>query len=173
MKSHFLLLMIICIPLLAISQVPITKIFIVRHADRLGNADDLSAAGVSRANELRRVLGKVKIDSIYSTDFVRTRKTALPLATLKGLPTTIYSNATVLITHIVTHVSGKRTLVVGHSDTVDDLITSCGCTPPATITPNMPATQFDHLFEVLVQKIPGQAALKCELIQMKYGAVTN
>jgi phosphohistidine phosphatase SixA len=156
------------------AAITLTKIFIVRHADRLP-ADDLSPAGVVRANELRRVLGQAKIDSIFSTDFTRTKKTAKPLALLMGLPTIIYSNAPAVINRILTNSKGKRVVVVGHSDTVDDLIQACGCIPPPAITPNIPETQFDNLLQVLVQKVVvnGQTISKCEVIHMKYGAVTN
>jgi phosphohistidine phosphatase SixA len=150
-----------------------TKIFIVRHADRLGEADELSALGTKRASELKRVLMPAKIDSVFSTDFVRTKKTAQPLASSRRLPVRIYSDELALVKRIIKGSSGKRVLVVGHSNTVDDIIKSCGCVPPASIDPEMPITQFDNLFLVLLYKVPGQLDLKCELVHMKYGAVTN
>ena len=168
-----LLLVIFCWPVASSGQAPVTKIFIVRHADRVPNADELTPAGLKRALELKRVLGQSKIDSIFSTDFTRTKKTAQPLATSRHLPIGIYSDATVIIKRVFKYWAGKRVLIVGHSDTVDDLIRECGCTPPASIDPQMPITQFDNLFLVIVQNIPAQGGLKCEVIQMKYGAVTN
>lgn len=173
MKNVCLLLtLLLSLALTARAQAPITKIFIVRHADRNGGADELTAAGIARANELKRVLANSKIDSVYSTDFVRTKTTGQPLATHIGRPIRLYSDIPTLINRI-TVTKGKRFLVVGHSDTVDDLIKQCGCTPPASITPQMPSTQFDNMFLVLVQRIPKQILPKCEVIHMKYGAVTN
>lgn len=164
--------MLFSLTIISQAQAPVTKIFIVRHADRDGNLDALTAAGVTRTKELARVLGQAKIDSIFSTNFVRTRQTAQPLAAQRHLPIILYSEIPALVNRIIKFSNGKRVLVVGHSDTVDDIILKCGCTPPASITPSMPGTQFDNFFEVIVQKIPGQAALKCEVIHMKYGAVT-
>ena len=149
-----------------------TKIFIVRHADRLGDADELSALGIKRASELKRVLAPSKIDSIFSTNFVRTKKTAQPLSS-RRTPIQLYSDEMGLVKRIIQNCSGKRVLVVGHSNTVDDIIKKCGCVPPPSIDPEMPITQFDNLFLVLLYKIPGQLELKCELVHMKYGAVTN
>ena len=174
MKNICLLLVaLFCFSIIGKAQAPVTEIFIVRHADRNGALDELTAAGIVRANELKRVLALSKIDSIFSTNFVRTKQTAQPLATLNGLPIKIYSDIPQLIRRITTYSAKKRVLVVGHSDTADDLIRQCGCKPPAAIDPQMPGTQFDNLFLVHVQKIPGQILLKCELIHMKYGVVTN
>ena len=150
-----------------------TKIFIVRHADRLGDADELSAAGVTRSRELKRILAPAKIDSIFSTDFVRTKKTAQPLASARRTIIRIYSDELGLVKRIIKYSSGRRILVVGHSNTVDDIIKQCGCEPPDSIDPEMPITQFDNLFLVILHKVAGQVDLKCELVHMKYGAPTN
>jgi broad specificity phosphatase PhoE len=168
-----ILALLLSISIICTAQAPITKIFIVRHADRNGNLDALTALGVTRTKELARVLGLAKIDSIFSTNFVRTKQTAQPLASMMGLPIILYTDPAALVARIMKFSNGKRILVVGHSDTVDDIISKCGCVPPPSITPQMPATQFDNMFEVLVQKIPGQNAFKCEVIHMKYGAITN
>lgn len=150
------------------------EIFIVRHADRTAG-DDLNAAGLARAQELKRVLGGAAIGRIYSTDFVRTKKTAQPLADSLGLTTKIYSSIPTLIKDIKLNVAKKRHLVVGHSDTVDDIIAACGCTPPPAITPQMPITQFDNLFLVILTKTGAGALVtwSCEWMRMRYGAVTN
>ena len=172
-RIYLILALLLSFGIVCEAQTPVTKIFIVRHADRDGANDNLTTAGLTRANELKRVLGLSNIDSIFSTDFVRTKKTAQPLATHRHLPILLYSDVTTLINRIKKYSSGKRVLVVGHSDTVDDLIQKCGCTPPASITPSMPTTQYDNLFLVLVEKTKKGFVPKCEVIHMKYGAVTN
>lgn len=148
----------------------VTKIFIVRHADRT-TGDDLTPAGLTRAQTLKRVLGGAGIKRIHSTDFVRTKKTAKPLADSLGLTTAIYSSIPHLVTQIKIAGAGLRHLVVGHSDTVDDIITECGCRPPASITPQMPATQYDNLFLVLLRKTG--ALWSCEWMRLRYGAATD
>jgi len=173
-KYFFSVLAVLCLRAAGECQVSVTKIFIVRHADRLGQGDDLSRPGLIRAAELKRVLGQSGIDSIFSTNFVRTRKTADPLAVQLGLPVVTYSAGLALINRIMTNSLWIRVLVVGHSDTVAKLIQSCGCTPPAAINP-IPVNQFDNLFLVLIRRhtVNRLAVSKCEFIHMKYGAVTN
>ena len=173
MKRICLILSILLSFSICHAQTPVTKIFIVRHADRDGANDDLTALGLARANELKRVLGLSNIDSIFSTNTIRTKKTAQPLATHRHRPILLYSDETTVINRIKKFSSGKRVLVVGHSDTVDDLIQKCGCTPPASITPSMPTTQYDNLFLVLIETPKKGVVPKCEVIHMKYGAVTN
>lgn len=157
-----------------LTKTSLTKLFIVRHADKLPAGDGLSAAGTARAKELKRVLALAGIDSVFSTNFNRTKNTVQPLADLVGVSVKLYATESEVVTRILQGSRGKRLLVAGHSNTVANLIQNCGCTPPATINP-IPDTQFDNLFLVLVQKVSvnGAETSKCELIRMKYGAVTN
>ncbi|MGG9962002.1 histidine phosphatase family protein [Ferruginibacter sp. SUN106] len=148
-----------------------TRIFIVRHADRLPT-DGLKPEGIVRAEELKRVLGNAGIDSIFSTDFVRTTKTVQPIADQLHLPVILYSNNTLLLTRILNNSKGKTLLVAGHSDTVPELIQQCGCTPPFPVIPD---TQFDNLFLVILQKekINHHTTTSCKVLRLRYGAVTN
>jgi 2,3-bisphosphoglycerate-dependent phosphoglycerate mutase len=164
-----LLIMLSCTTISATGQIKsVTKVFILRHADKAG--EDLSPAGQVRASELKRILKETKIDSIFSTDVPRTKHTAEVLAQSLGLPVIVYNKEDVVISRVLKTCEGKRVLIVGHSNTVSSLITKCGCTAPASINPNIPDTQFDNLFLVLVSK-----KLKtklCEVIHMKYGVET-
>ncbi|MEO5685494.1 MAG: phosphoglycerate mutase family protein [Chitinophagaceae bacterium] len=167
-KLSFLTL---CFCMLACSSIAQTntRIYIVRHADRQP-IDDLNPLGVIRANELKRVLLNTKIDSIFSTNFLRTTKTVLPLANAKGLPVLLYDSNTQVLKRILKFSKGKTLLVAGHSNTVPQLIKSCGCTAPFE---NIPDTQFDNLFLVIIQH-PQNRLMKntCRLLHMKYGAIT-
>jgi broad specificity phosphatase PhoE len=150
----------------------VTKIFIVRHADRDGNLDALKVPqGPKRAEELKRILKNTGIDSIYSTNTNRTRSTAEPLANFLGITTALYSNSNRVIDTILKKHLNKEILVVGHSNTVDSLIKRCGCPGIGLI----PDTQFDNLYLVIITR-PAKPALvrrRCDLLKMKYGAVTN
>jgi broad specificity phosphatase PhoE len=149
-----------------------TKIFMVRHADRDGNFDALKVPqGTARAAELKRILQNTGIDSIYSTNTTRTRETAKPLADFLTYTTALYSNSNAVIDTIIKKHLNKEILVIGHSNTVDSLIKRCGCTSIGLI----PATQFDNLYLVIItrNKVGLFWKRKCELLKMKYGAVTN
>ncbi|HZV69966.1 MAG TPA: histidine phosphatase family protein [Saprospiraceae bacterium] len=69
-----------------------TTFILVRNAETTGAGSNpvLSAAGQARAQELNRILSKVDLDAVYSTDFNRTRQTAEPVATTNSLSTLIY-----------------------------------------------------------------------------------
>lgn len=126
-------------------ETSLTKLFIVRHADKLPVGDGLSPAGITRAQELKRVLGLAEIDSVFSTNFNRTKNTVKPLADSRGVPVTLYATEEQVITRILQWSRGKRLLVAGHSNTVVNLIQKCGCTAPASVNP-LPDTQFDNPF---------------------------
>lgn len=145
----------------------ITKIFIVCHAERTAG-DDLTPAGLAQAQLLKSVFGGAGINRIYSTDYERTRKTAKPLADSLGLTTAHYPSNADLITTIKSTGAGRRHFVVGHSDTVIDFITRCGCRPPTGLATGIPGSQFDNLFQVLLTKTG--AGWTCEVMRLRYGA---
>ena len=147
-----------------------TRIFVVRHADR-ESGDDLNQAGMVRSNELKRVLFNTGIDSIFSTNFVRTTKTVRPLADAMGLPVLLYDSNPPLLQRIRSSSSGKTLLVAGHSNTVAQLIQSCGCRPPFM---NIPDNQFDNLFLIILTRgtKKRRSGGSCQLLSMKYGAPT-
>ena len=152
-------------------QAQVTKIFIVRHADRDGNLDALkSPQGTKRAQELKRIFLNTGIDRIYSPNTNRTRATAEPLANALDITTALYSNSRQVIDTILNRHRGKEILVVGHSNTVDTLIKRCGCPGIGMI----PDTQFDNLYLVIVERTtkPVLIRKRCHLLKMKYGAVT-
>src|SRR5215813_7591388 len=59
-------------------------VFVVRHAEKASDANEpsvpLSEAGTARAARLAALLKDAGVSAIYSTDAIRTRKTAEPLA---------------------------------------------------------------------------------------------
>ena len=73
----------------------ITKIFLVRHGESLGNANGmyighlnygLSDFGKLQAEATAQYLKNEKIDAIYSSDLSRAHDTALPHAKIRNLP---------------------------------------------------------------------------------------
>ena len=57
-------------------------VFLVRHAEKANVSADpkLSSAGKKRAEELVHVLRDANIEHVHSSDFIRTRNTAAPIA---------------------------------------------------------------------------------------------
>lgn len=128
-------------------------VFVVRHAERADSggptggtmaADpDLSAAGRARAESLATVLKDAGIVVVFATEFKRTQQTAAPLAKATGLSVTTAPTETAALVEIVKATIGN-VLVVGHSNTVPELIKALGVTTPVTVGD----AEYDNLFIV-------------------------
>jgi len=124
-------------------------VFLVRHAEKQDTAGDpaLTEAGWQRAQQLASLLRDAGIGFIYSTDFMRTRGTAAPLAGQLGLPVTLYdwNERDTLVAELKT--PGHRSLVVGHSDTTPELVVMLGGEPGPPI--DEPG-EYDRLYVVSI-----------------------
>lgn len=128
-------------------------IFLIRHAERADTAPgvsptmaadpDLSEAGRARAESLATALKDAKITAIYATKYKRTQQTAAPLAKALGLTVAIVAADAAAVAKQLPGEKGN-VLVVGHSNTVPDIIKALGVTAPVTIGDD----EFDNLFVV-------------------------
>ncbi len=146
--------------------VTVTTVYIVRHAEKEGNisAPPLSTAGQARAENLRHVLSDVKLDVVYTTNFIRTQMTAAPVAAAAGVSVLEYQAADTqgLVEMILAENIGQTVLVVGYSNTVDDIASGLGTVGLSDLQEN----QFDRLFVVhCFDKVP-------HLDQLRYGVET-
>lgn len=129
-----------------------TTVILVRHAEKSVPLGDhpLSGAGKARARELARVLQHTKIAAIYTTQFLRTRQTAQPLANeLKVTVHHITATETYvsdMLDLIRTDHTGETVLVVSHRNTVPALIEALGVSPAEEIIEE----QYDHIYVVTV-----------------------
>ncbi len=147
-----------------------TTIIFVRHAEQTSHDEadpSLSEAGKRRVAELTRQLAFADvvqgIDAIYSTDLKRSTETAQPLAERLDLPINIYDGSdteTVLAEILKVH-KGKVILVVGHSNTVPELIFNLGASK------NVPAIERDEFDNIYVISIPWFG--KTKTIRLRYG----
>ena len=105
-----------------------TVIYLVRHAEKAADGTDpvLSPAGRERAGLLADRLAKAGIGAIHSTDYRRTRDTAAPLARRLGLPVLLYDPERPEDLVETIRRAGGRHLVVGHSNTVPELVALLG-----------------------------------------------
>lgn len=100
-------------------------VYAVRHAEKgEGRDPGLTEAGAARAAELQRVLKDVAFDAVYSTNTLRTRSTAQPVAEGHGLEVTTYDPGG--IAKQLKAGEARTVLVVGHSNTTPDLIRALG-----------------------------------------------
>ena len=137
--------------------------YVVRHAEKATpsagttmaspNNPPLSPAGGQRAQALKETLKDVKIDSIFSTNTIRTTTTAEPLRSLKSLSITTYGPMPDSV--FINRLKGikKNVLVVGHSNTVDDIVN--GLTGKKSVAGDLPDSEYDNLFVVTYKKFFG------------------
>lgn len=146
-----------------------TSFIIVRHAEKEGTGanPNLTAEGIERANELVKVLTSVSLNKVYSTPFNRTKQTAQPISTAKSLATTEYSattSAATLIKQFIAENKGKTSLIVGHSNTVPDLLKAF---TDNKFTISIADNQYDNLF--IVSLPDGQPP---RVMHLKFGKTT-
>jgi broad specificity phosphatase PhoE len=108
-----------------------TTVIVIRHAEKeTVTAPDppLSPAGEARAELLARMFGDPhgvgRLNGIYVSDTVRSRSTAAPLAARLGIAATVAPNddSKRLANRVLSENSGKRAMIVGHSNTVPDIV---------------------------------------------------
>ncbi len=153
------------------SQATTTVIF-VRHAEKaVEPADDpgLSEAGKRRAAELARqlvdadVVPMKGVDAVFSTPYRRTEETAKPVADALGLTINAYDAADteLFIEELVREYKGKIILVVGHSNTVPEMIGNMGASKKV---PPIAENEYDNIYLV---SIPWFG--KTKTIRLRYG----
>ena len=131
-------------------------ILLVRHAEKATDANEpavpLSEAGTARAARLAEMLKAAGVTAVYATDTVRARRTGEPLAKAAGLEVRIYAPRDadgkpapqLLLDRLKKEEPRGIVLVVGHSNTVPEILAALGYAAKVEI----PSTQFDDLFVV-------------------------
>lgn len=124
-------------------------VFLVRHAEKVDNSRDPrpSPAGRERADELALVLRDTGIEHVYSTNFIRTRKTAAPTAKALGLKVELYEHSQLAALVERMRRLGGRHLVVGHSNSTPAVVALLGGDPGDPIEET---SEYDRIYIVTV-----------------------
>ena len=139
-------------------------VFRVRHAEKVDDSRDppLSEAGKHRADDLSRFLRDAGIQYIHSSDYLRTRDTASPIAERLGLDVELYDPRDLpQLVKALRHTGGRH-LVVGHSNTTPTVVELLGGEPGAPIEE---ASEYDRLYCLTID-----AAGQVSTVLMRYGA---
>ncbi len=140
------------------------NVWIVRHAEKdvsdpKAKDPDLTAEGYQRAEALMKVLKGKRIDSIFSTDYKRTKLTGFPLADRIGITIKPYdaTKPIILVKNLKENAGGKNIVIVGHSNTVLELIEAFGAKRPV---PTITDDEYDYIFSLTIKgdKIEAKAA---------------
>ena len=147
----------------AAAQSAPTVVYLVRHAEKADDGADpaLTAQGNTRAALLADLLADAGITHIHSSDFIRTRDTADPLAELLGLQTLIYDprDLPAMAAHLRN--TPGRHLVSGHSNTTPRLVELLGGDPHTSIDE---PSEYDRLYIVTVLPEGGASS-----VLLRYG----
>jgi broad specificity phosphatase PhoE len=137
--------------LMIISCTSTSRIFVVRHAEKLDNTpySVLSPKGHERAARLRDMLADKKIDMVFATTFQRTQETAQPLASALNQQLRIYrNNAVDSIAAVMKNLAGKNILLVGHSGNIPSIIEKMTGTKVAA----MKEDEYGKIYTIRVKK---------------------
>jgi len=137
-----------------------TTIIVIRHAekDTSVSATDppLNQAGEARAALLARMFGDAKVlgrlDAIYVSPALRNRQTAAPLAAALGISETVVpaDDPRALARQALHEHRGGRVLIVGHSDTVPQIVAALSGDPDI---PEVGAQEYGTMYIVTVPRI--------------------
>ena len=122
-------------------------VYLVRHGEKasVGQDPELTPQGQARARNIATILGRTGVTAIFSTPYARTRQTALPLAAQLGLQVQSYDpRAPKALVEKVKTMQGP-VLVVGHSNTLGELVKLFGGAPGAAIGDE----EYDRLYQLI------------------------
>jgi phosphohistidine phosphatase SixA len=126
------------VPAALAAQSP-TVVIVVRHAEKgttPANDPPLTEAGTARAKALATTLADANVQVVITTQFARTKDTGRPTAEAKGATMEVVAAGGAVPAHAkavaeaVRKHAGKTILVVGHSNTVSQIVEALGG-PPA------------------------------------------
>jgi broad specificity phosphatase PhoE len=154
MKNYFtFLLLFLTVSLFAQAELP-TMIYLVRHAEKItsdpkDSNPSLTENGNKRAIALAERLKQKPLNTIYSTNYKRTRSTAIPTAENQKKKINLYDakNLKLAAAIILKENKGKQALVVGHSNTILETIEALGGQRPI---PTIEDQEYDYLFLVTI-----------------------
>ena len=125
----------------------------------------LSVDGERRAEALKNLLSNKSIDQIWSTNTIRTRTTVEPYSKNIGKGILLYSNDS--LEYYISRwkeLSSGSILIVGHSNTVDDILNGL---KGEKIIQDLPDSQYGDLF--IVQKKEGLFKTKTSFKTKHFG----
>lgn len=104
-----------------------TTYFFIRHAEKERSIKGeknphLTSKGLLRAQNWAKTLKHIPFDAVYSTDYYRTKETALPITKNNQLELIIYEPRNLDINKFKVETEGRTTLIVGHSNTTPMLV---------------------------------------------------
>ena len=115
----------------ATAQAQPTTVLLVRHAEKANKSADTplkEPKGFLRARALANAVGEFGISAVVASEFLRTQQTVAATASHLGLEESVIqmTDPQAIADEILSHYRGRTVLVVGHSDTVPQIIEALG-----------------------------------------------
>lgn len=127
-------------------QVSANTIYLVRHAEKQDSSKDpaLSKCGQARAAALAQYFSDIPLQAVYATPYQRTQQTAAAVANSKQLPVISYDPGKPAKLQQQLPAYTQPVLIVGHSNTVPQLVTLLSGIEMAPLTEQ----QYNMLYQV-------------------------
>jgi len=158
MKRFALILSILLLLVTGANAAPV--VFIVRHAEKAsagGKDPELSVQGQKRAEALANILKDSQITAVFVSEFKRTQETAAPTARAAHVnPTVLPANDIGVLVDKLRVLNGNA-LVVGHGNTIPDLLKTLGIATPVNISED----DYAEIFAVVLGDAP-------QLLRLRY-----
>lgn len=134
-----------------------TNYYIVRHAEKAMEPrkdPPLTAEGQQRAERLKEILLSKNIEKVFSTNFTRTKSTAIPTADALNIPVELYdpANQGSFVNYLKP--SKRNTLIVGHSNTIKEIVN--GLYGSDTLKQDLDESEYSNLFIVTRKRFPSK-----------------
>ncbi len=147
-----------------------TTVFVIRHAEKVTVPPDdpdppLSQAGEARSLELAQHFGRAPkgqgLDAIIVSEFQRTQATVQPLANRLGIPVIVVptKDPAQAARRAVSENRGGRVLIVGHSNTVPDIVKELS----GDDVGEMSETEYGIIYVVAVPRFSRAAVTRFDL----------
>lgn len=133
-----------------VSNEIITNYYFIRHAekdlsDTSNRNPDLTPEGEARAERWKDYFTDKDIDAVYSTDYLRTMRTAQPTALANQVTVIKYNPSDLFSTDFKMDTAGKNIVVVGHSNTTPNFANAA---LGETLFKDIDESEYFHLYHV-------------------------
>lgn len=132
------------------TQETMTTYYFIRHAEKEVSDSylkdpELTEAGSLRAENWAEILKEVDFDLIFTTDYIRTRKTAAAVADSQAKELLMYDPKILYSDDFQKKTKGKTVLIVGHSNTNPRFVNSI---LGKKVYENLPESEYGSLYIV-------------------------
>lgn len=139
-------------------DVPMTTVLLMRHAEYEEDA------ALKRADILANVAENAGIKAIYTKDIERFQRTVRPLAQRLDLTPSTYQDIKEVVTAVQEDHYGEAVLIVGHSDTVPEIIDALGGDGTSC---SIGSEEYDNLYIVTICRLD-----KVKVVKLQYGELS-